>query len=81
MLKTYRGQSLPEITYTMLVERGEGALISSNPAVITLCESSNGFYWPGVGAIFPGEEEVISVAEKTSAKIDSEQSSFSGCKP
>ncbi len=65
VLETFKGKAYTTIRYEMVVEKGEDNSLNSKPQVLTLCKEPSGFYWPGVGASFPGDDaEVISVARR-----------------
>jgi uncharacterized protein (UPF0210 family) len=79
VLETFKGTAYATIRYEMLVEKGESATLDSKPQVLTLCKGPRGFYWPGVGASFPGEVELIALARRAakqpvaSAKVAASQ--------
>lgn len=64
VLETFKGKAYATIRYEMVVEKGESAVLDSKAQLLTLCKGPRGFYWPGVGASFPGEVEMISVARR-----------------
>jgi hypothetical protein len=65
VLETFKGKAYATIRYEMVVEKGEETSLNPKPQVLTLCKERGNFYWPGVGASFPGDDaEVISVARR-----------------
>jgi hypothetical protein len=64
VLETFKGKAHSTIRYEMVVEKGESATLDSKPQLLTLCKGPRGFYWPGTGASFPGEVEMIAVARR-----------------
>lgn len=64
VLETFKGNAYATIRYEMVVEKGESATLDSKPQLLTLCKGPRGFYWPGVGASFPGEVEMIAAARR-----------------
>ena len=59
VLVTYKGKSQQAISYEMLVEKGEDAVVESTPVYIALCVSHQGtYYWPGTGALFLPSEAI-----------------------
>ncbi len=67
VLETFKGKAYATIRYEMIVEKGDGAPdeVEKEPQLLTLCKGPSGFYWPGVGASFPGDDpEVISTARR-----------------
>jgi len=79
VIETYRGRVSSELTYDMYIEKGESAEFIDEPFIITLCESKDGFYWPGVGSIFSADKRLIELAKKQASQLDKKQTSFSGC--
>ena len=79
VIETFRGQQLDNISYISFSEKGDGARISAEPVVITLCFGNEGFYWPGVGSLFPATEDVIKSARRISQKAKFDKQSFSDC--
>ncbi len=79
VLETYRGQPLKNISYAMIVEKGEAAILSKEPVILTLCEKEGIFFWPGVGSKFPASNQVKSVAKAVSKNVDVKQASFANC--
>ena len=79
VLETFKGKAYATIRYEMIVEKGESAVLDSKAQLLTLCKGPRGFYWPGVGASFPGEVEMIAAARRaakqpaTSAKASKSQ--------
>jgi len=69
VLETYRGQKWKNISYTMIVEKGETAIINKSPAVITLCKSNNS-----------ATEEVTRASRLTGQNTQQNQQSFPYCK-
>jgi len=79
VIETYRGSITSELTYDMYIEKGESAEFIEEPFIITLCQSKDGFYWPGVGASFTADKRLIELAKKQASRLDKKQTSFSGC--
>ncbi|TLX52464.1 hypothetical protein CWC31_01100 [Pseudoalteromonas ruthenica] len=79
-----RGQQSGDISYAMLVEKGEEAVLPAAPVVLTLCLHENAaipsdFYWPGTGAEFAITPELLQVAQLASARSDRTQKAFIMC--
>jgi hypothetical protein len=66
VLETFKGKAFRTIRYEMIVETGELAELDSKPQLLTLCKGPRGFYWPGVGASFPADPELIAAARNAS---------------
>lgn len=64
VLETFKGKAYATVRYEMVVEKGEPAVLDSKAQLLTLCKGPRGFYWPGVGASFPGEVEMIAAARR-----------------
>jgi len=79
VIETYRGRVSGELSYDMYIEKGESAEFIDEPFIITLCQSKDGFYWPGVGASFTADKRLIGLAKKQVSKLNKGQRSFSGC--
>lgn len=79
VIETYRGRISSELTYDMYIEKGESAEFIEEPFIITLCQSKDGFYWPGVGASFSADKRLIELAKKQVSQLDKKQTSFSSC--
>jgi len=79
VIETYRGSIGSELTYYMYIEKGESAEFIEVPFIITLCQSKDGFYWPGVGASFSADKRLIELAKKQASQLDKKQTPFSGC--
>jgi len=79
VIETYRGSVGSELSYDMYIEKGESAEFIEEPFIITLCQSKEGFYWPGVGASFSADKRLVDLAKKQVNKLDKKQTSFSGC--
>lgn len=79
VIETYRGRISSELSYDMYIEKGESAEFIEEPFIITLCQSKDGFYWPGVGASFSADKRLIELAKKQASQLDKKQTSFSGC--
>lgn len=53
VLATYRGAPASEISYAVITEKGEDALLDTAPVILALCVDKQGqLYWPGTGAQF-----------------------------
>jgi hypothetical protein len=68
VLETFKGTAYPTIRYEVVVEKSEAAQIDTKPQLLTLCKGPRGFYWPGAGASFPGDVEMIAAA-RLAAKL------------
>lgn len=79
VIETYRGSKRSELSYEMYIEKGESAERMEAPFIITLCQSKDGFYWPGVGASFSADKRLIELAKKQVSHLDKKQTSYSGC--
>ena len=79
VIETYRGRVSGELSYEMYIEKGESAEYTEEPFIITLCQSKDGFYWPGVGASFSADKRLIELAKKQVSKLVEKQTSFAGC--
>jgi len=79
VLETYRGQQLDNISYIETTESGEGAHISAEPVVVTLCVDKDEFFWAGTGSVYPATDEVIKAARRISQKVKSVKQSFTFC--
>ena len=79
VIETYRGRVSGELSYDMYIEKGESAEFIDEPFIITLCQSKDGFYWPGVGASFSADKRLIELAKKQARQLDKKQTSFNGC--
>jgi hypothetical protein len=82
VLKTFRGVVHARIRYEMVVEVGEGAGISSRPAIVTLCRDALGrYWWPGPGATLEGKPTNVADATRLGKQLaSSKASSFSDCR-
>ena len=79
-----RGQQSGDISYAMLVEKGEEAVLPAAPVLLTLCLNDNAaipsdFYWPGTGAEFEITPELLQVAQLAGARSDQTQKAFIMC--
>ncbi len=79
IIKTFRGEVKKNISFTIYVEHGEELGFPKKPFIITLCKSNGKYYWPGTGAIFSAEYELISRAEKAGEHVDKLQKKFMIC--
>ena len=79
VIETYRGKISSELSYDMYIEKGESAELQEAQFIITLCQSKDGFYWPGVGACFSADTRLIQLAKKQASQLDKKKTSFSGC--
>ncbi len=79
VLETYRGKERKKISYVMLVENGEKTDFQKTLFIITLCDSKEGFYWPGVGASFSDDSKLKSLARAAAKQVDNKQVAFSDC--
>lgn len=69
VLETFRGKSVHHIRYEMVGERGEAVVIDSKPQILTLCSGPRGFYWPGTGASFPAEQDLVVLARRVGREM------------
>lgn len=79
VLQTYRGQHNNTIRYTVDTEKGEEPGLSKEPFIIVLCQSTEGYYWPGIGYNFPGGESEKLLAKEVAQQLDSSQQEFAEC--
>jgi len=81
VLETFRGTVQTQIRYEIIVEPGEGAGISSQPNIVTLCRDSGGLYWwPGPGATLDGTPVKVAEARRVGKQLASSKSrSFKDC--
>jgi len=79
VLETYRGAQVKNIHYTVEAEKGESPNFGGEPFIILLCESKDGYYWPGVGFNFPAGERQEKIARSSEQKADKEQKVFIEC--
>lgn len=53
VVTTFKGDSYNQISFEMLVEKGEDMTFNSAPVYLVLCKSLSGtYYWPGTGSYF-----------------------------
>jgi hypothetical protein len=64
VLETFKGKAYATIRYEVISEKGEGATLDSKPQLLTLCKEPRGFYWPGTGASFPADADIIAEARR-----------------
>ena len=64
VIETFRGKSVSQLRYDMVVEPGESASIDSTPKILTLCSGPQGFYWPGTGAVFTASKDAVVLARQ-----------------
>jgi hypothetical protein len=79
VIETFRGEKHSQLSYDMYIEKGDSEESGSEPFIITLCQSKDGFYWPGVGASFSADKRLIAIAKKQAKLLDNKQISFTGC--
>lgn len=79
VIETYRGETQKNISYVMYVEKGEKPNFPETEFIITLCKSKEGFYWPGVGAIFSSDIRLRSLAKEISKQAENKQIIFEDC--
>lgn len=79
VLETFRGQKMSNISYMTITEKGEGANISTEPIVITLCNDKEGFWGLGTGSAYPATNDVIKTARQIGSKVKTSKESFSFC--
>lgn len=79
VIDTYRGAKRSQLSYEMIVEKGDSVEPNDEPFILTLCQSQDGFYWPGVGASFSADKRLIALAKKLISQLDNKQTSFMAC--
>lgn len=79
VLETYRGPSDKTIHYTVDAEKGEAPNFGDGPFIILLCESKDGYYWPGIGFNFPTGERQEKISRSLGKKVDKKQRTFVEC--
>ncbi len=79
VIETYRGNAKKNIAFTMYTEKGEELSFPQTPFIITLCQSNEEFYWPGVGAVFSADTRLRNIAKKIAKKADKTQLIFEDC--
>lgn len=77
--EVFRGPEVESLTYELYAEPGETSAAPSEWVIITLCQGSNGFEWPGTGAIFPATEKLVEVARKAARDASPDQQAFTQC--
>jgi hypothetical protein len=73
VLQSFKDNENAKISYIMYIEAGDTLDYPKEPFIITLCESIDGLYWPGVGASFSANERLISLAQQYSNNLHSSQ--------
>lgn len=68
VLETFKGKTYPTIRYESITEKGEGVTLDSKPQVLTLCKGPRGFYWPGTGASFPADADILTEARRVAKR-------------
>jgi hypothetical protein len=80
VLETFKGKAYATLRYESFAEEGESVTLDTAPTVLTLCKNSRGFYWPGTGASFPADADVISEARRVAKqRVKPETASHSQC--
>lgn len=79
VLQTYRGPHNDTIRYIVETETGEESGLGNEPFIIVLCQSADGYYWPGLGYNFPGGESEKRLAQEVAQQIDAKQKEFAEC--
>jgi hypothetical protein len=64
VLETFKGKAYATIRYESITEKGEAVTLDRKPRVLTLCKESRGFYWPGTGASFPADADILTEARR-----------------
>lgn|SRR5690554_3726007 len=77
--EVFRGPPIESLTYELYTEAGETSSTPPDWLIITLCETENGYHWPGTGAIFPATEDLLHVARIAAQNVDPAQRSFEQC--
>ncbi len=67
VIKQFKGIAKKNITYDMVVEKGESVILKKEPQIICLCLSDGTYYWPGTGSVFPVKEVLINKAKEIKA--------------
>ena len=79
VVDTIRGEHRERIHYVMSAEPDEAVSLDDAEVLITLCINNDGYYWPGTGAQFPADKQLIQLAKNHASAIDSGQTHFSQC--
>lgn len=79
VLETFRGTTTKTVHYTVDTEKGESPNFGEAPFIILLCQSPEGFYWPGVGFNFPAGEREKTIVQSAAHKTEKKQQSFAEC--
>ncbi|MEH6814533.1 MAG: hypothetical protein V7677_18515 [Motiliproteus sp.] len=79
VIETYRGDHHESISYQMVVEKDETIGIDEQPFIVTLCQSVNGYYWPGTGAAFSNKVQLINSVKIAVKNLARQQTNFSDC--
>lgn len=74
-----RGEPASRIKYRMYVEQDEDAIVERTPVIITLCNDSDGYYWPGVGSQFNATKGLLQRAKDINKELDAKQTHFAHC--
>ncbi len=79
VVDTIRGEHRNRIHYSMWAEADEAVSLDDAEVLITLCKNDDGYYWPGTGAQFPADKQLIQRAKNHTSAIASGQTHFSQC--
>ena len=79
VIEPYRGKMDKNITYVMYIEKGEEVEYPKEALIVTLCQSKDGLFWPGVGASFSSDGRLRELAKKYSQQLNKQQTSFDDC--
>ncbi|MFY3383859.1 hypothetical protein [Paracidovorax sp. MALMAid1276] len=69
VVETLRGPAMKRIRYEVLVDRGDSASLSTQPAIVMVCRGPRGFYWGGVGAHFKASREAVALARRVAKDL------------
>ncbi|UXD89455.1 hypothetical protein HUF19_15535 [Thalassolituus hydrocarboniclasticus] len=79
VVDTIRGVHRNRIHYSMSAEPDEALSLDDAEVLITLCINNDGYYWPGTGAQFPADKQLIQRAKNHALRASTNQSHFSQC--
>lgn len=79
VVDTIRGEHRERIHYVMSAEPDEAVSLDDAEVLITLCINNDGYYWPGTGAQFPADKQLIQRAKNHALSASTNQSHFSQC--
>lgn len=80
VLTTYRGKHTAKISYVVLADKDDEALIDQAPVIVALCLDEFGqLYWPGTGSQFPVNSKTEMWLSNHQATTLQQQSEHSWC--